>query len=138
MPSWKTIRGHRVACALAALVLLAGSAALAQEEGAAGTVEHGMESAGEATQSGLERAGAATGRALQKALEKTGQGIGTAIEKTGEGLKAAGEALSGSTATPPPAARDGELIESDLPPEAGSPAEPAPVDPAPPNAPATE
>lgn len=65
-------------------------------EGAAKSVESGMEKAGSATKSGMEKAGSATGDALDKALKATGDGVGYAIDKTGEGFKKAGDAMTGS------------------------------------------
>lgn len=63
--------------------------------GAAGTVEHSMDTAGDKTRGGIEKAGEATGKALDKAITKTGEGVGYVVDKTGQGLRKAGEALSG-------------------------------------------
>jgi hypothetical protein len=113
---WRRVR--RSVCGLLALALVAALLPVAArtQEGAGEKVRGGLESAGEATKSGLERAGEATGKAIGTVIEKTGQGIGTAIDKTGQGLKTAGEALTGRPA-PTAAPLDGELRESDLPPE---------------------
>mgnify|MGYP001450426733 CR=1 FL=1 len=127
MPRRRCPSFARLWCALALSSFVFGAAS-AEEGGAAGSVERGLESAGEATQSGLERAGTATGRAFRRAIEATGEGIGTAIDQTGRGLRAAGDALSGSSAAP--SHQGGTLHESDLPAEsdgAVAPPKPAPA-----------
>ena len=55
-----------------AVLLLDGATALA-EDGAAGSVQSGMESAGDSTRRGLSRAGEAVGGALDTAITTTGR-----------------------------------------------------------------
>ena len=89
--------GIRAASLTCATLLCVGTQVRAadENEGAAKSVESGMERAGAATKHGLDTAGEATGEALEKAMEETGDGIGYAIEKTGEGFQDAGDAMAG-------------------------------------------
>jgi hypothetical protein len=126
---WRRVR-RSIGGLLAPVVLAALPVITHAQEGAGDKVRGGLETAGEATKNGLERAGEATGEALGTVIEKTGQGIGTAIDKTGQGLKTAGDALTGDPA-PRAAPRDGELRETDLPPEDPMPEPPPEYEPAP-------
>jgi hypothetical protein len=76
-----------------ALILALALPALAEEQGAAGKVESGMDRGANATERGLSKAGHATGHAIGTAIEKTGKGVGWVIDKTGKGFEKAGQAM---------------------------------------------
>lgn len=74
----------------------------AEEDGASGAVQNGMDNAADSTRRGLTRAGEAVGGALDTAISKTGKGISRALESTGNGIQRAGRAISGA----PPEAQE--------------------------------
>jgi hypothetical protein len=88
-------RGGGLALGTALLLALSGGVAVADEDGAAGSVKSGTETAGDSTKRGLTRAGEAVGEALDTAITKTGKGVSRALESTGDGIQRAGRAVSG-------------------------------------------
>ena len=91
-------RGVGLVACTGLLLALAATPLRAEEDGASGAVQNGMDNAGESTRRGLSRAGEAVGGALDTAITKTGKGLSRALESTGNGIQRAGRAISGEPA----------------------------------------